>query len=78
MAHYYNDSDSDSSFDDEDGEEYSNIDFGVHSLVPFEHTSVYGTGRRVRGKEQVEALYELVEPHDDDSFYNKVQAPCIL
>lgn len=66
MAGYYSDCDSDSSFDGDD-EEYSNIDYGVHSLVSFGSPSVYEAGRRR------EALYELVEAPDGDNFYSKVQ-----
>lgn len=72
MAQYYNASDSDSdSFDEVDyDEEYSSIDYGVHSVVSFGPTSVYGTGRR---RVVEEALYELVEASDGDNFYSKVQ-----
>ena len=71
MAQYYSDSDSDScgSFDGGEGEEYSNIDYGVHSLVSFGPPSVYRIGRGCR--EEEDDVYELVET-DDAYSYSKV------
>ena len=60
MAQYCSDSESDS-FDEVDGEEYSGIDYGVHTVVSFGPTSVYGGGIR----EEEEYSYELVEGADD-------------
>ena len=65
MAQYCSDSESDS-FDELDGEEYSTIDYGVHSLVSFGPTSVYG------GEEE-EYPYEPVEGADD---YYTVKYTC--
>ena len=64
MAQYCSDSDSDSGGSFDGGrEEYSNIDYGVFSVVSFGPTSVYGTerGRGGRREEAEEDLYELVE-----------------
>lgn len=72
----YSDSDTDSydSYDDGEGEEYSNIDYGIHSLLPFGPPSIYGTTRR-RKQVKGEDIYEPVGEANDiysHTFFTKV------
>ena len=74
MAQYYSQSDTDSYESSDGGEEYSNIDYGVYSLVYFGPPSHYqlGAGRRRREKEEEEGLYEMVGTDEHFSLYAKV------
>ena len=74
---YYSDSDTDSYGSCED-EEYSNVDFGTHSVISFGPPSIYHhlpqLGRRQLHKiEEEESIYELVGEAGDGLFaYGKV------
>ena len=79
---YYSDSDSDScgSYDDGEGEEYSNVDFGTHSLVSFGPQSGF---RMIGGQAEEEEgdEYELVGGANNiygHSFFKKVECKCQL
>ena len=75
MAGYYSDSDSDSY---DSCEEYSNVEYGVHSLVSFGLPSFYQLGP-VGRREEEEGIYEMVGDADDQylhRFYGKVC--CVL